>query len=68
MARLLTHTKASSRICETLQAFGHKSFPRDEGYSHCDVAVKRDRDGTLNTIGSIEASPLSQASRRRPAH
>ena len=53
MLRLLTLSRASSDFLKYLQAFGRKSYARDEGFGGCDTVVTRDAVGAPASIGRI---------------
>ncbi len=53
MVRILSHAQTSSAFFKYLQAFGQKSYARDEGFSGSDVTITRDENGAIDVIGKI---------------
>ncbi len=56
MARIVAHVHVSADFFKYLQAFGQKSYARDEGFSGCDIAVAKDEAGKPEIVGNPSQS------------
>ena len=51
MSLMLSHLKVFPDFFKYLQAFGQKSYARDEGFSGYNMEVRRDTAGVIEGIG-----------------